>query len=132
MNGKPKVVSQVYLGSIDTMLKRLQCVESSCKPLKVAFRQFGALFVLNELKKDLDTIGIVDGIIKRGSRETGPTLGEYFFYAWANRLTRLPGASERLPTGTGILPLGRSGRWLCPNSHPSGTGTNGSGQVRMM
>lgn len=87
VNGKPKVISQVYLGSIDTMLKRLQDVESSRKPLKVASRQFGALFVLNELEKDLDTIGIVDGIVRRGPRETGPTIGEYFFYAWANRLT---------------------------------------------
>jgi transposase len=86
INGKPKVTSQIYLGSVDTMLKRLKEAESRGKPLKVASRQFGALFLLNELEKELDTIGIIDGIVSRGARETGPGIGEYFFYAWVNRL----------------------------------------------
>ena len=86
INGKPKVTSQIYLGSVDTMLKRFQEAESRGKPLKVASRQFGALFLLNELEKELDTIGIIDGIVSRGVRETGPGIGEYFFYAWINRL----------------------------------------------
>ena len=86
VNGKPKVVSQIYLGSPDTMLRRLQEAEARGKPLKVASRQYGALFVCSELERELDTIGIVDGIVERGSRETGPTVGEYFFYSWANRL----------------------------------------------
>jgi len=86
INGKPKVTSQIYLGSVDTMLKRPKDAESRGKPLKVASRQFGALFLLNELEKELDTIGIIDGIVSRGARETGPGIGEYFFYAWVNRL----------------------------------------------
>ena len=86
VNGKPKVTDQVYLGSVDTMLRRLREADSRGKPLKVAAREFGALFLLNELEKELDTIGIIDGIVERGARETGPSVGEYFFYAWANRL----------------------------------------------
>jgi transposase len=38
------------------------------------------------LEKVLDTIGLIDRIVPRAARETGPTVGEYFFYAWLNRL----------------------------------------------
>lgn len=86
VNGKPKVTSQIYLGSVDTMLKRLQEAKTRGRPCKAASRRFGDLFLLNELEKELDTVGIIDGIVGRGARETGPTIGEYFFYAWMNRL----------------------------------------------
>ncbi|MBW1966750.1 MAG: IS1634 family transposase, partial [Deltaproteobacteria bacterium] len=48
--------------------------------------EFGSVFIANELEKMIDTIGIVDSIVKPDPREKGPSVGEYFFYAWANRL----------------------------------------------
>jgi transposase len=96
VNGKPTVVSQLYLGSADAIAKRFQEAEQAGKPLRLQSRPFGALFVLHELEKSLDTIGLIDAIVPRGSGEKGPTVGEYFFYAWANRLIA-PRSKRALP-----------------------------------
>lgn len=86
VGGKPKVVSQIYLGSADTLSKRLRDAEKARRPLRLQSKSFGALFVAHELETILDTIGLIDQRIPRAAREKGPTVGEYFFYAWANRL----------------------------------------------
>jgi len=86
VDGKPKVVSQIYLGSVDTIAKRIQQAEQAHRPLRLESRSFGALFVALQLEKTLDTIGLIDRIVPRTRKEKGPTVGEYFFYAWANRL----------------------------------------------
>ena len=86
VNGKPTVVSQLYLGSVDAIAKRFQQADEAGKPLRLQSRPFGALFVLHEVEKSLDTVGLIDAIVSRDPREKGPTVGEYFFYAWANRL----------------------------------------------
>ena len=86
VGGKPKVVSQIYLGSVEKIAKQFQQAEQARKPLRLQSRSFGALFIVHEIEKRLDTIGIIDRIVPRASREKGPSIGEYFFYAWANRL----------------------------------------------
>ena len=86
VNGKPKVVSQLYLGSVDKIAKRFKEAEQARKPLRLKSLAFGALFVANEIEKKLNTIGIIDGIVPRSPKEEGPSIGEYFFYAWINRL----------------------------------------------
>jgi len=84
--GKPKVVSQIYLGSPETIGKRLREADEVRRPVRLQTHEFGSLFILHELEKKLDTIGIVDSIIPPAAREKGPSIGEYFFYAWLNRL----------------------------------------------
>lgn len=96
INGKPTVVSQVYLGSIEAIAKRLGEAKAAQRPLRLQTREFGALFIIHELEKTLNTIGIIDAIIPRAPREEGPTIGEYFFYAWANRLID-PKSKRALP-----------------------------------
>ena len=83
---KVKVKWQKYLGTPDSILKRLKKAESSGVPLKIQSEEFGSVFIVNELEKMINTIGIVDSIVKPNPREKGPSVGEYFFYAWANRL----------------------------------------------
>lgn len=96
VNGKPKVIWQKYLGTADTMHKKLFGNESTGKPEKVKTFSFGAMFLLNELEKELDTIGIIDSIVPRGKKETGPTIGEYFYYGWVNRIIN-PRSKRALP-----------------------------------
>ena len=96
VDGKPKVVSQVYLGSPETIAKRLAESAADGKPQRVAIREFGSLFLAHEIEKRLDTIGLIDGLVPRAARETGPSVGEYFFYAWANRLID-PRSKRALP-----------------------------------
>jgi transposase len=86
VDGKPKVVSQIYLGSVEKIAERFAEARQASKPLRLKSRSFGALFVAHEIEKTLDTIGIIDRIVPRAEREKGPSIGEYFFYAWANRL----------------------------------------------
>lgn len=86
VDGKPKVVSQIYLGSAETIAKRFQQHHLSQRPIKTQTQAFGALLMAHELEKEFNTIGLVDAIVPRGKNEQGPSVGEYFFYAWANRL----------------------------------------------
>ena len=86
VGGRPKVVSQLYLGNAEAIAQRFRDAERTRKPLRFQARSFGAVFLAVELEKRLDTIGLIDRLVPRAAREKGPTVGEYFFYAWANRL----------------------------------------------
>ena len=56
------------------------------KLLRFRSEEFGSVFIANKLEKLIDTAGIVDSIVPSNSREKGPSVDEYFFYVWANRL----------------------------------------------
>jgi transposase len=86
VGGKPKVVAQLYLGTADNIALKFQQIAKATQPIKLRAEEFGSLFIICAIEKQLDTIGIIDSIIAPASRETGPSIGEYFFYAWANRL----------------------------------------------
>ena len=96
IEGRPKVVSQIYLGSVESIARRFLEAQEGQRPLRLQSRSFGGLFLAHELEKVLDTIGLIDGVIARGRKEKGPTVGEYFFYAWANRLIA-PRSKRALP-----------------------------------
>jgi len=83
---KVRVKWQKYLGTPETILARMEESERPDKPLRLRTEMFGALFLAHLLEKELDTIGIVDRVLRRMGNEKGPTVGEYFFYAWANRM----------------------------------------------
>jgi transposase len=84
--GKVRVKWQKYLGTPETILSRIEQAEKADKPLRQRTESFGGLFVAHALEKELDTIGIIDAVVPRSPKETGPSVGEYFFYAWANRM----------------------------------------------
>ncbi len=86
VDGKPKVISQIYLGSVDNISKMFKENADAAKPLKTRTEEFGALFLSHALEQEIGTIDIVDSIIPRGRNEKGPSVGEYFFFAWANRM----------------------------------------------
>lgn len=96
VGGRPKVISQIYLGSADALARRLAEAEQARRPLRLQARSFGALFLVHELERTLDTVGLIDQIVPRVAKEQGPTVGEYFFYAWANRLIA-PRSKRALP-----------------------------------
>ena len=88
----PKVIGV----ALATSLLSEKPAEQAGKPLRLQSRPFGALFVLPELEKSLDTIGLIDVIVPHSTREKGPTAGEYFFSAWPNRLI-VPRSKRALP-----------------------------------
>ncbi len=76
--GKPTTVNQVYLGTADK-------VETLLGRGGFSPKEFGSVFVINELDKDLDLAGIVNEILPPKKRTKGPSLGEMVFYAALNR-----------------------------------------------
>jgi len=81
--GKPKVVSQVYIGSPERVRA---LVEGGAEEVRLHVQEFGALWLAARMDEEVDLAGIVDDIIPRGEREQGPTVGEYFLYAVLNRM----------------------------------------------
>jgi len=79
---KVRVKWQKYLGTPETILDRLKKAEIDQVPLRIRTEEFGSVFITNELENMFDTIGIVDAVVPANSREKGPSVGEYFYYAW--------------------------------------------------
>jgi transposase len=77
---------QKYLGSAETIMEKLEAAARENRPVRFRPTEYGSVFTACELEKTIDTIGIVDSIVPASAREKGPSVGEYFFYAWANRL----------------------------------------------
>ena len=84
VDGRPKVVSQIYLGSPEKVAGLLTRRDEDTIELKV--EEFGALWLANLIDRDIDLCAIVDQVIPRAERETGPSIGEYFLYCVLNRM----------------------------------------------
>jgi len=84
VHGKPKVISQSYLGSPARVLSLASGQGQELLTLKV--EEFGALWLAHQVSKDIDLCALVDRVIPPGDRETGPTIGEYFLYGVWNRM----------------------------------------------
>lgn len=83
VNGKPRVVNEVYVGTIEKIRElALGCVAET-KPRKLQVLEWGSLAVVEAIEKEIDLIGIVDGIVKK--RKQGLTVGEYLYLSVMNR-----------------------------------------------
>jgi transposase len=84
VGGRPKVVSQTYLGSPERVRQLANAEPSEVRKLRV--EEFGALWVANEMDSDIDLAALVDAVVPRGKGEKGPTVGEFFLYCVFNRM----------------------------------------------
>ena len=84
VEGKPKVVSQIYIGSPERVAGLASGTEQS--PVTINVEEFGALWLAHQIDSDIDLAGIIDSVVPRAARETGPTVGEYFLYCVWNRM----------------------------------------------
>jgi len=73
VNGKPTVVSQVYIGSQDRVAELAS--KRSTRELQLSVQEFGSLFIANHMDRDVDFSGIVNSIVPAHSREQGPSVG---------------------------------------------------------
>jgi len=97
VNGKPKVISQTYIGSpekVRALIKGDDNKDGSLRRLKV--EEFGSLWLALKADNGIDLVSIVDEIIPPDPRESGPTLGEYFLYAVLNRMIE-PKSKRAIP-----------------------------------
>ncbi len=86
VDGKPKVVSQIYIGSPARVAGLASGTEKG--PVKIKVEEFGALWLAQQMDQDIDLADIIDNIVPRAARETGPTIGEYFLYCIWNRMVK--------------------------------------------
>lgn len=84
VGGKPKVVSQVYIGSPERVASLVTASGEGAFKLRV--EEFGALWLADQISHDIDLVGIIDQEVPRVAREEGPSVGEYFLYCVWNRM----------------------------------------------
>jgi len=83
VDGKPKVINQVYLGSPDRILEMAQ--GGNKMPRKIQAQSFGALWLANLVEKEINLAGLIDGVVAQ-KKDDAPSVGEYFLYAVYNRM----------------------------------------------
>jgi transposase len=64
VNGKPRIVKQIYLGTVETILNK---INSSEKPIEVEAKEFGTVATLWQQAQELGLIEIIDDIIPQKS-----------------------------------------------------------------
>ncbi len=93
VDGKPKIVSQTYLGRADRIIEKLQAPDSGAQPREAVVREFGACAALLALARRLRLAEHIDRHVpKRGS---GPSVGTYLLAAVLNRCLA-PGSKAAL------------------------------------
>ena len=84
VDGKPKVVSQIYIGSPEKVAAMASGKRPDVDKLRV--EEFGALWIAKQIDEDIDLCSIIDNFIPEADREKGPSVGEYFLYCVWNRM----------------------------------------------
>jgi len=83
VNGKPKIVQTIYLGTVDKIVKNAQAAEQIPPAKEVYIAELGATAGLFDIAKRLQFVEIIDSHIAK--REQGPTVGQYMLAAAINR-----------------------------------------------
>jgi len=84
VHGKLKVVSQVYVGAPERVAELARGGGHRHRKLQV--QEFGALWAALQMDRDVDLAAMVDAVVPRARKETGPSVGEYFLYSVLNRM----------------------------------------------
>ncbi len=71
VDGKPKVVNQVYLGSPERIMQMAPGGRGG--PIRIAAQEFGALWLANLIEQDIGLVSIIDSVLPRKCIEKGPT-----------------------------------------------------------
>jgi transposase len=84
VDGKPKVINQVYLGSVERILS--MAAEGKPTLERIQVQEFGSLWLANLIDGEVGMAEVIDSVVTKGKGELGPSVGEYFLYAAYNRM----------------------------------------------
>ncbi len=84
VNGKPKIVRQVYLGKIDDLVAAAERSQEPPQPLETAVAAFGDVAALFDIAQQLGLVPLLDSILPP-KRHQGLCPGEYLLLASINR-----------------------------------------------
>jgi len=82
VNGKPRIVWQKYLGTLDSIVKRTELC-SPPKPKQAVIFEAGGVAALIRITQRLNLIELINEVSPK--REQGPTVGHYMILAALNR-----------------------------------------------
>lgn len=85
VNGKPRIVSQQYLGSAEEIAQRLAGVGPG-EPARVQTRSFGSFAAVWSMIERLDIVRIVDDVVGGRRADAAASVGTYIGLAVANRV----------------------------------------------
>jgi hypothetical protein len=71
VGGKPKVVNQIYLGSLERSMELAKGTPGRCR--KILTQEFGALWLANLIDRDTGLASLIDSVVPKGERETATT-----------------------------------------------------------
>ena len=83
VNGKPKIVQTIYLGTVDKIIKNAQAADQIPQAKEVHIAELGATAALFDIANRLQFVEIIDSHIAK--RKQGPTVGQYMLTAAINR-----------------------------------------------
>jgi transposase len=84
VNGKPRIVSQQYLGSADEVAAKLAGTGAG-EPVRTQHKGFGDLAAVWAMLERLDVAGVIDQVVPRRS-DAGVSVGTYIALATGNRI----------------------------------------------
>ncbi len=84
VEGKPRIVSQQYLGSAEEVMAKL-AGQGSGEPVRSAHKRFGDLAAVWSVLERLDVAGVVDAVVPRRA-DAAASVGTYMALATANRI----------------------------------------------
>lgn len=84
VDGKPRIVSQQYLGSAAEVAAKLAGTAAG-EPVRTQHKQFGDLAAVWSMLERLDVAGVVDQVVPRRS-DAAASVGSYIALATANRI----------------------------------------------
>ena len=84
VQGKPRIVSQQYLGSAEEVVAKL-AGQPAGEPVRSQHKRFGDLAAVWSVLERLDVAGVVDAVVSRRA-DAGASVGTYMALATANRI----------------------------------------------
>jgi transposase len=84
VDGKPRIVSQQYLGSAEEVMAKL-AGDRAGQPVRSQHKRFGDVAAVWSTLDDLDVVGLVDDVVPRHAH-AGASVGTYLALATLNRV----------------------------------------------
>jgi transposase len=83
VDGKPKIVQTIYLGTVEKIIKNAQAADQIPQAEEVYIAELGATSALFDIANRLQFVKIIDSHLAK--RKQGPTVGQYMLAASINR-----------------------------------------------
>jgi transposase len=86
VDGKPKMVSERYLGSVEDIVKAMDSAQAAMLPQRTGHLGFGDLAAVWSLLVELDVAGVIDTVVGARRSDAGASIGTYLALAALGRL----------------------------------------------